>query len=148
MIHANFLVIYFIYSSIGLCTSSNILVKLYDLSSVEPMDTARKIKNDPLSRIIYRPTSIHPFQWQHATQWATLNCFNQTTVHAQTRATSLFLRLWIIYFRTNFISANAKTAQRSSSVGPASIQPVARPFWEPVWFPRKHETQTQCRHKK
>ena len=24
---------------------------------------------------------LHTFQWQHATQWATLNCFNQTIVH-------------------------------------------------------------------
>ena len=24
---------------------------------------------------------LHTFQWQHATQWATLNCFNQTVVH-------------------------------------------------------------------
>ena len=32
---------------------------------------------------------LHTFQWQHATQWATPNCFNQTTVNAQTRAISL-----------------------------------------------------------
>ena len=33
---------------------------------------------------------LHTFQWQRATQWPTLNCFNQTTVHAQSRASSLF----------------------------------------------------------
>ena len=31
----------------------------------------------------------HISQWQHATQWVMLHCTNQTTVHAQTRASSL-----------------------------------------------------------
>ena len=35
---------------------------------------------------------LHTFQWQHATQWPTLNCFNQTTVHAHSFKQSICTR--------------------------------------------------------
>ena len=61
-------------------------VRLWRLKSSSALEELIHLfnNNTPHSQqrwtVIFRQL-LHTFQWQHATQWATLNCFNQTIVH-------------------------------------------------------------------